>query len=103
NLPPDATRNQLQQRGIVSSPASAFRSQSGLCPQPANADRAHPRKNRAALVRAPSSGAPYPEKLPLGVGCRFAREIQTPRGSQSRIREKSPEILATFVSPRERS
>src|SRR4030095_7352287 len=70
----------------------AFRSQSELCPQPANADRVRPRKNPTALVRALSSAAPCLGKPRTAARYRLGRETRTPRASTSRTEAKSSKI-----------
>src|SRR5262249_27968363 len=89
--------DRLQPARFQAYPVSAFRTQSEPCPEPANADHAHLRKNRAALARAPSADAPCRVKLQLAAACFFGREIQTPRSPRWRREEKSRKIHATYL------
>src|SRR5581483_7486747 len=80
--------------GLVQTLASY--SQSAPYPRPADVVRARPQKDRAAPAHEPSSGAPYRGKSPSAERCSSAREIQRPRRSRSRIKQKSPESRATY-------
>src|SRR4030095_13661451 len=79
------------------SSVAAFRSRRGPCQLPANADRVHQQKNRAAPVRAPWVVAPCQGKFPTAAVCFSARESRGRRPSRSCTAQKSQRIRGAYL------